>query len=38
MERIPLVPPINPPKEDKLADRVAKCNPKTYNETMDLWS
>jgi len=25
----------NPPKEDKIADRVARCNPKTYDGKYD---
>ena len=25
----------NPPKEDKLVDRVARCNPKTYGGSYD---
>jgi len=35
MQRIPPVPLVNPPKEDKLADKVAILNPKTYGETHD---
>jgi len=29
-QRIPPLSPINTPKEDKLADTVARHNPKTY--------
>ena len=29
-------PPANPLKEDKLADRVARCNHKTYTGNCDL--
>jgi len=25
------VPAENPPRDDKLADRVARCNPKVYD-------
>ena len=35
MKHIPPVPPINSPKEDKLAYRVARCNPKTYGGSYD---
>ena len=35
MQRIPPAPPVNPPKEDKLADRIARHNPKTYDESYD---
>ena len=35
MQRNPLVPPINPPKEDKPTERVATCNPKTYAVSYD---
>jgi len=35
MQHIPLVLLINPPKEDKLVDRVARCNPKTYCRNYD---
>ena len=31
MQRIPPSPPVNPTKEDKLADRIARRNPKTYD-------
>ena len=34
MQCIPPAPPVNPP-EDKLADRVAKHNPKTYGGSYD---
>ena len=36
MQRIPPVPPVNPLKEDKLVDRVARHNPKTYGGCCDL--
>jgi len=32
---IPLLPPINPPKEDNLTDRVVRHNPKTYGGSYD---
>jgi len=35
MQRIPLVPPVSPCKADKLADRVARCNPKSYGGSYD---
>jgi len=35
MQCIPSVLPINPPKEDKVADKVARCNLKTYGKTYD---
>ena len=35
MKRIPQVPTETPPKEDKLADRVARRNPKVYNGSYD---
>ena len=35
MKRIPQVPAETPPKEDKLADRVARRNPKVYNGSYD---
>jgi len=36
MQRIPLAPAVNPPKEDKLIDKVARCNPKIYSGCYDL--
>ena len=33
MKRIPQVPNEAPPKEDKLADRVAQCNPKVNDRS-----
>jgi len=35
MKRIPQVPNETPLKEDKLADRVAQCNPKVYDGSYD---
>ena len=35
MKRIPQVPTKTPPKEDKLANRVARRNPKVYDGTYD---
>ena len=35
MKRIPQVPTETPPKDDKLADRVARCNPKVYDGNYD---
>ena len=35
MKRIPQVPTEAPPKEDKLADRVARRNPKVYDGSYD---
>ena len=35
MKRISQVPTKTPPKEDKLADRVTRCNPKLYDGTYD---
>jgi len=35
MKRIPPVSPVNPPKEDKLADMVARHNPKPYGGSYD---
>ena len=35
MKRIPQVPTETPPKEDKLADRVVRRNPKVYDGTYD---
>jgi len=35
IQRIPPVPPVNPFEEDKLADRVARHNLKTYGESYD---
>jgi len=35
MKRISQVPTETPPKEDKLADRVVRCNPKVHNRTYD---
>jgi len=35
MQRIPPAPPVNPPKEDKLADRITRYNPKTYGGSYD---
>jgi len=35
MKRILQVPTEIPPNEDKLTDRVARCNPKVYNGTYD---
>ena len=35
MKRIPQVSTETPPKEDKLADRVARLNPRVYDETYD---
>jgi len=35
MKCIPLVPPVNPHKEDKLADRVATRNSKNYGGSYD---
>ena len=31
MKRIPQLPAETPPKDDKLANRVAWCNPKVYD-------
>jgi len=31
MKRIPLVPPKICPKDDKVTDKLAHCNPKTYD-------
>jgi len=31
----PLIPPENSSKSDKLADRVARCNPKVYDGNID---
>jgi len=36
MKRIPQVPAETPPKEDKLANRVARRNPKVYYGSYDL--
>jgi len=36
MEHIPPVPLVNPPKGDKLANRVARHNPMTYGGSDDL--
>jgi len=36
MKRIPQVPTETPPPEDKLADMVARRNPKVYDGTYDL--
>jgi len=33
MKMIPQVPTKIPPKEDKLTDRVGRCNPKVYDGT-----
>ena len=30
-----LVPPVNPPKQDKLTDKVVRGNPKAYGESYD---
>ena len=35
IQLIPSVAPINPPKEDKLVDRVTRQNPKTYGRSSD---
>jgi len=35
MKQIPQVPTETPPKDDKLADRVVRCNPKAYDENYD---
>jgi len=35
VKRIPPVSPINPLKEDKLARKVTRCNPKTYSGSYD---
>ena len=35
MKRIPQVPVETPPKEDKLADKVARHNPKVYDGNYD---
>ena len=35
MKRIPLVPVENPPKSNKLADRIAGHNPKIYDGELD---
>jgi len=35
MKHIPLVPPVNPPKEHKLVDRIVWHNPRTYGESYD---
>jgi len=35
MKRIPQVPAETPPKEDKLADRVVRRNPKVYDGSYD---
>jgi len=35
MKRIPQVSAETPPKENKLADRVAQCNPKVYDGSYD---
>jgi len=35
MQRIPPAPPINPLKEDKLVNRLTRCNPKTYDGSYD---
>ena len=32
----PPIPPENPPKFDKLADRVARCNTNVYDGNLDL--
>ena len=36
MKRIPQVPTVTPPKDDKLADRVAWHNAKVYDENYDV--
>ena len=36
MKQILQVPTEIPPKDDKLADRVARCNPKVYDGNYDL--
>ena len=36
MQRIPPAPPGNPLKDDKLVDRVARSNPKTYSGSYDI--
>ena len=36
MKRIPQVPTENPHRDDKLADSVARRNPKAYDEKYDL--
>jgi len=35
MQHIPLVPLVDPPKEDKLANRVVRRNPGTYGGSND---
>jgi len=35
MQCIPPAPPINDLKEDRLVDRIARCNPKTYSGSYD---
>jgi len=35
IKRIHQLPAETPPKEDKLVDRVARCNPKVYNGSYD---
>jgi len=35
MKRIPQAPTETPPKEDKVADRVARRNPKVYDGNYD---
>ena len=35
MKWIPPIPPVNPPKEDKIVNRVAWPNPKTYDGKYD---
>jgi len=36
MKRIPQVIAVNPPKDDTIADRVTRHNPKTYDEKYSL--
>ena len=35
MQCISLVPPVNSPKDDKITDRVARHDPKTYGGSYD---
>jgi len=35
MKQIPQVPTEIPPKVDKLAYRITRCNPKVYDENYD---
>jgi len=36
MKHIPPVPHVNPPKEDKIANKIVWYNPKTYRGSYDL--